>query len=49
MAGTGGAYVIEEYPEFPKGSCVLVLQYDKEDSGRHGAHEIMRFYIVFKV
>jgi len=35
MAGTDDAYVIEEYPEFPKGACVLVLQYDKGGSAIH--------------
>jgi hypothetical protein len=35
IAGTGYAYVIEEYPEFPKGSCVLVLQYDNLGSAIH--------------
>ncbi len=35
IAGIGDAYVIEEYPEFSKGSCVLVLQHDKVGSAIH--------------
>ena len=30
IAGVNDGIVIEDYPEYPKGSCVLILQKDKD-------------------
>lgn len=35
MAGVSDALVIEEYPGYPKGPCVLVLQKDCSDNPIH--------------
>ncbi len=35
MAGVSDADVIEDYPEYPKGPCVLVLQWDPKGKPVH--------------
>jgi hypothetical protein len=35
LASVNGAVVIEDYPEYPKGQCVLVLQADSEGKPIH--------------
>ena len=35
LAGVGKSTVVEDYPAFPKGSAVLVLQFDKDDRPIH--------------
>jgi hypothetical protein len=35
MTGVENALVIEEYPEYPKGPCLLLLQTDAQDDPVH--------------
>src|SRR4051794_2434546 len=35
IAGVSTAKLVEEYPEFPKGPCVLLLQYDSAGRPLH--------------
>lgn len=35
VEGAQNASVVEDYPEYPKGSCVLVLQQDREGKPLH--------------
>ncbi len=40
MAGVSDALVIEDYPDYPKGPCVLVLLKDRFDNPIHVVWEI---------
>ena len=35
IASVNNGKVVEDYPEYPKGTCVLVLQKDKEGNPMH--------------
>ena len=42
VAGLAGAELLEDYPDFPKGPCVLVLQQDRDGKPVHAVWGIPR-------
>ncbi len=35
VAGSPGGTIVEEYPEYPKGPCILIMQKDREGHPIH--------------
>jgi len=44
LAGAAAAFVVEEYPEYPKGAAVLVLQQTSDGSPIHVVWGVPRGY-----
>ena len=44
LTGAGSAVVVEEYPEYPKGAAVLVLQRTVDGSPVHAVWDVPRGY-----